>query len=143
SDTSNDLMASGDVQSINLTGHVHTLISASHSYGGQIVSAAWTTPPSSVRYRRAQPVTGVFAGGPVQKLSTDGNRIAYASCGRISAWTVDPDATVAIDERAANVCFSPFTRAGHVGSLAIAGDRVLWWWADLGLGFNWWMREAT
>jgi hypothetical protein len=36
----------------------------------------------------------------------------------------------------------PFTRPNHVGSLAIADDRVLWWWADLGLGFDWTMREA-
>jgi len=146
SDDSSDLMAGGDVQSISLTGHVHTLISASHSYGGQILSAAWTTPASSVRYRRAQPVTGVFAGGPVQKLSTDGSRVAYASCGRISAWAVDTGATVTIEGAGlvrANECFSPFTRAAHVGSLAIAGDRVLWWWADLGLEYHWWMREAA
>jgi len=146
SDTNNDLMAGGDVQSISLSGHVRTLISASHSYGGQIVSAAWTTPPSSVRYRRAQPVTGVFAGGPVQKLSADASRVAYASCGQISVWTVGTAATVTIEGAGlmrANECFSPFTRAAHVGSLAIAGDRVLWWWAYLGLGFNWSMRETT
>jgi hypothetical protein len=78
----------------------------------------------------------------VQKLAADAKRIAYASCGRISTWTADTDATVTI-EGAASECFSAFTRAEHVGSLAIAGDRVLWWWAYLGLGFNWSMREAT
>jgi len=143
SDANNDLMVSGDVQTITPTGHINTLISASHSYGGQILSAAWTTPPKSVRYRRAQPVTGVFAGGPVQKLAADASRVVYASCGRINASTVDTRATVTLEERFPNLCISPDARPGYVGSLAIAGDRVLWWSADMGLGFGWWMREAT
>jgi len=141
-DTSSEVMSGGDVLSISLSGHIGTLVSASRSYGGQIASAAWTTPPKMVHYRRAQRVTGVFAGGPVQKLAADANRVAYASCGRISAWTADTGATAAI-AGAANECFSAFTRAAHVGSLAIAGDRVLWWWADLGLGFRWSMRTAS
>jgi Tol biopolymer transport system component len=141
-DASDELMTSGDVQAISVTGHIRTLVSAARSYGGQIVSAAWTMPPSSVRYRRAQPVTGVFAGGPVQKLAADAGRLAYASCGRISTWTADTGATVQIEGRA-DECWSARARPAHVGSLAIADDRVLWWWADLGLGFRWSMREAT
>jgi Tol biopolymer transport system component len=139
-DVRDELMASGDVQSISVTGHIRTLVSAARSYGGQIVSAAWTMPPSSVRYRRAQPVTGFFAGGPVQKLAADVGRVAYASCGRISAWTADTGATVPIEGRT-DQCWSG--RPAHVGSLAIAGDRVLWWWASLGLAFRWSMEEAA
>jgi len=141
-DASDELMASGDVQAISASGHIRTLVSAARSYGGQIVSAAWTTPPTSVRYRRAQTVTGVFAGGPVQKLAADAGRLAYASCGRISAWTAATGATVQITGRT-DECWSARARPAHVGSLAIADDRVLWWWADLGLGFRWSMREAT
>ena len=140
-DAANDLMTSGDVQSISVTGHIRTLVSASGSYGGQIVSAAWT-PARPVRYPSSQPVTGTFAGGPVQKLAADAGRLAYAACGRISAWTADTGATVHIEGRT-DQCWSPLARPAHVGSLAIAGPRLLWWWADLGLGFRWSMREAT
>lgn len=140
-ETSSYAMFGGDVKSISLDGHIQTLISASNAYGGQIVSAAWTTPPSTIRYRRVQPVTGVFAGGPVQKLAADAGRVVYAACGRISTWTADTGATATI-AGAVGECFAAFTRSSHVGSIAIADDRVLWWWADLGLGFGWSMREA-
>jgi hypothetical protein len=78
----------------------------------------------------------------VQKLAADADRVAYASCGRISTWAADSGAILTV-AGATGECFSAFTRASHVGSLAIADDRVLWWWADLGLGFLWSMRDAT
>lgn len=141
-DASADLLTSGDVQAISVRGHIRTLAYASRLYGGQIVSATWTTPPSSIRYRPPQPVTGVFAGGPVQKLAADAGRVAYASCGRINAWSADTGATAEIAGRT-DLCWRALARPAHVGSLAIAGERVLWWWADLGLGFRWSMQEAT
>jgi WD40 repeat protein len=141
-DASDELMTSGDVQAISVSGRIRSLVSASRSYGGQILSAAWAAPPGSVRYRRPQSVTGVFAGGPVQKLAADGGRVAYASCGRISAWSADTGAIVPIEGRT-DQCWSAHARPAHVGSLAIAGSRLLWWWANLGLGFRWSMREAT
>src|SRR5262249_58492997 len=51
-------MYGGDVQSISPDGHIHTLVSASHEYGGQIVSAAWAPAPSSVRSRPMAPGHG-------------------------------------------------------------------------------------
>lgn len=141
-DASDDLMTSGDVQSISVSGHIQTLVSAERSYGGQIVAAAWATPPRSVRYRPPQRVSGVFAGGPVQKLAADAGRLAYAACGRVSAWTAATGVTVQV-AGARNVCWRALARPAHVGSLAIAGDRLLWWWADLGLGFRWSMEETT
>lgn len=140
-DVSGDSLSTGDVQSITPGGHVRTLVSASGSYGGQIVSAAWTTLPAGVRYRAAQPVSGVFAGGPVQKLAADGDRVGYAACGGVFVWTASSASTTPV--QATRACSAPFSRVGHVGTLALAGDRVLWWSAYTGLGFRWSMDEAT
>jgi hypothetical protein len=136
-------MTSGDLQAISPSGQVRTLVSAAGAYGGQIVAAAWASVPSTVRYRPAQPVTGMFAGGPVQKLAADGDRLVYAACGRLTAWTPTSGASVQI-ETGTEWCSSPDSRDHHVGTLAMAGDRVLWWWTDhLGLGFFWSMYEAA
>lgn len=135
-------LESGNVEAITPAGHVSTLVSAKGSYGGQIVSAAWTMPPDSARYGPARPVTGIFAGGPVQRLAADAGRVAYVACGRIEVWTPATDATVQAQPGGTSGCLSPFSREAHVGSLAIAGDRLLWWWADLGNAYGWSMREA-
>jgi hypothetical protein len=139
-DAAGDTLASGDVQTITPAGHVHTLISAAKPGGGQIVSAGWAAVPAAVRYRASQPVTGVFAGGPVQKLAADGDRVGFASCGRVSVWDETTSATTPVQTTAG--CDAPFSREGHVGTLALAADRVLWWSAYTGLGFRWSMYQA-
>jgi hypothetical protein len=140
-DSDGGSLSSGDVQTISPAGHIHTLISASKPGGGQIVSASWATAPAGVRYRAPQPVTGVFAGGPVKKLAADGDRVAFATCGRVSVWNATTGTTTAV--QTTNSCYGGVSRAGHVGTLALAGDRVLWWSAYTGLGFSWAMYEAT
>jgi Tol biopolymer transport system component len=136
-----DAEAKGDVQSVTLAGHVQTLVSTAKPYGGQIESAAWTMLPPGVRYRAAQPVSGVFAGGPVQKLAADGERVGYAACGRVAVWDTSSGKTTEV--QAAGPCYASFSRSGHVGTLALAGDRILWWDAYTGLGFRWSMYETT
>jgi len=140
-DAAGESLTSGDVQTITPAGHVHTLVAASKPGGGQIVAADWVSIPTAVSYRAPQPVTGVFAGGPVQKLAADGDRVGFASCGRVSVWDEATSATTPVQTSAG--CDAPFSRQGHVGTLALAADRVLWWSAYTGLGFRWSMYQAT
>ena len=135
-----DSITTGDVQSVTPGGHIRTLVSGSAPYGGQIVSAAWTTAPAGVRYRPPQPVDGVFAGGPVQELAADGGRVAFIACGGVSAWTPATSTVVAV-ERAPD-CRASFSR-GHAYSLGLAGDRLVWLDKGWGLSFQWSAREAT
>ncbi len=135
-----DSITTGDVQSVTPSGQIRILVSGSAPYGGQIVSAAWTTAPAGVRYRPPQPVDGVFAGGPVQELAADGGRVAFIACGGVSAWTPATGAVVAV-ERAPD-CRASFSR-GHAYSLGLAGDRLVWLDKGWGLSFQWSAREAT
>jgi len=133
-------ITTSDVQTITPSGHIQTVISASAAYGGQIVSAAWTTPAAGITYSRPQQVTGLFAGGPVSRLVTDGDRLAFVACGALSSGELTTGTVDPIVE--SEVCWTPSDRPAHIGSLALAGDRLLWWTADLALGFEWSMRET-
>jgi hypothetical protein len=137
-----DSIATADVRTVTPDGHIRVVVSRSAPYGGQIVAAAWIAPPPGVVFKPPAPLDGVFAGGPVQKLAADGDRVAYASCGGVSVWNAATDATTAV-VAASGGCYAPFSRSGHVGTLALAGDRVLWWSAYTGLGFTWSMYEET
>jgi hypothetical protein len=142
SDSANgDSISTGDVRTVTPDGHVRVIVSRSAQYRGQIVAAAWAVPPRSVSFRPPVQVDGVFAGGPVQKLVADGDRVGFASCGGASVWNSRTGTTTAVQTTGA--CEAPFSRSGHVGTLALADDRVLWWSAYTGLGFTWSMEEAT
>ena len=136
-----DSITTGDVRTVTPDGHVRVIVSRSAPYGGQIVAAAWAAPPRGVKFKSPAHLDGVFAGGPVQKLAADGDRLAYASCGGVYVWNAATNATAAV--QATGSCYAPFSRVGHVGTLALADDRVLWWSAYTGLGFSWSMYEAT
>jgi hypothetical protein len=133
-------ITTGDVQTVTPSGHVRTVVSGSKAYGGQIVSAAWATPARGVRYQAPQQVDGVFAGGPVQELAADGGRVAFIACGGVSAWTPATEALVTVEHR--GECEATFSRA-HAYSLALAGNRVVWWGKSYGLCFQWGAHEAT
>lgn len=136
-----DSIWTGDVRTVTPAGHVRVIVSRSAPYGGQIVAAAWAAPPRGVTFKSPARLDGVFAGGPVQKLAADGNRLAYASCGGVSVWNAATNATAAVQTTGS--CYAPYSRVGHVGTLALADDRVLWWSAYTGLGFTWSMYQAT
>ena len=136
-----DWISTGDVRTVTPGGHVRVIVSRSAQYGGQIVAAAWTTLPPGVTLKPPQRLDGVFAGGPVQKLAADGDQVAYASCGGVSIWNARSGTTTAVQPT--GICYAPFSRSGHVGALALADDRVLWWSAYTGLGFRWSMYQAT
>ena len=135
-----DSITTGDVQSVTPSGHIRTVVSGSKPYGGQIVSAAWTTAAPGVRYRQPQPVDGVFAGGPVQELVADSGRVAFVGCGGVSVWTPATEAVVAVEHPPD--CRAWFSR-GHVYSLGLARDRLVWLEKGWGLCFGWRAREAT
>jgi WD40-like Beta Propeller Repeat len=137
-----DSIATADVRTVTPDGHIRVIVSRSAPYGGQIVAAAWVAPPRGIVFKPPEPLDGVFAGGPVQKLAADGDRVAYASCGGVSVWNAATDATTAVQATTGG-CYAPFSRSGHIGTLALAGDRVLWWSAYTGLGFTWSIYEAT
>jgi WD40 repeat protein len=138
--TNADAMTTGNVQSVTPNGHIRNLVLGSKAYGGQIVSAAWTSVPRSVRYRSPQVVEGTFAGGPVQELAADGGRVAFIACGGVSVWTPATGAVMPVAP--APECRATYSR-GHDYSLGIAGDRVAWWEKGWGLCFQWAAREAT
>jgi hypothetical protein len=130
-----DSISTGDVRTVTPNGHIRVIVSRGAEYGGQIVAAAWVVPPRNVSFRTVSHVDGVFAGGPVQKLAADGDKVGFASCGGVSVWDTTTRTTTAVQTTGA--CDAPFSRAGHVGTLALADNRVLWWSAYTGLGFNW------
>lgn len=135
-----DSISTGDVQSVSPDGRVRTVVSAAKPYGGQIVGATWTVAAADVHYRAPQQVDGIFAGGPVQEIATDGSSTAFIACGGVSVWNSQTGAVTSV-ERAPD-CRAWYSR-GHVYSLGIAGDRVGWVEKGWGLCFTWQAHEAT
>jgi WD40 repeat protein len=138
--TNGDAITTGDVQTVTPSGRIRTVVSASKPYGGQLVAAAWTIPARGVRYRAPQAVDGIFAGGPVQELVADGARAAFVACGGVSAWTPATGAILVVENK--GECRATYSR-GHVYSLGLAGDRVVWWEKGWGLCFQWNVHQAT
>jgi hypothetical protein len=138
--TNADAMTTGNVQSVTPKGHIRDLVWGSKPYGGQIVSTAWTTPARTVRYRSPQAVDGTFAGGPVQELAADGDRVAFIACGGVFVWTRATGAVTPVEP--APECRATYSR-GHVYSVGLAADRVVWWEKGWGLCFLWNARRAT
>jgi Tol biopolymer transport system component len=116
-------ITTGDVQTVTPSGRIRTVASATAPFGGQIVAAAWVTPPRGVHYRPPQPVDGVFAGGPVKELAADGSRVAFLACGGVWAFSTATGSIAAVERR--HVCRHP--NGYHtLYSLALAGDRLVW-----------------
>lgn len=138
--TNSDAISVGDIKTVTPGGRVHTVVSASTSYGGQLVAAAWTRSPRGLRYRRPRPADGIFAGGPVQELVTDGDRVAFIACGAVSTWMTTTNLVTTI-ARPPDYCRAMNSR-GHSYSLGLAGDRVAWVEKGWGLCFHWDAYEA-
>jgi WD40-like Beta Propeller Repeat len=138
--TDGSSITTGDVRTVTPDGHVRIVVSHSAAYGGQILAAAWTAPPRGLSYRAPAPVDGVFAGGPIQEIAADGSRVGYIACGGVSAWTVGSSSVVPVESP--SDCEATYSR-GHTYSLAVAGDRLVWFEKGWGLCFLWQAREAT
>jgi Tol biopolymer transport system component len=131
----------GDLQTLTPSGHTATVVSASGAYGGQIDAAAWSAD-TQFAYTRPQDVTGVFAGGPVQELVADGDRVAFVSCGAVST-AVPTTGEVSTVATLSGACPAHDARYAYVASLALAGDRLVWWVATLGNTYGWSVNETT
>ena len=133
---SSGAIRSGDLRTVTLTGHVRTLVSADRSFGGRIVSVAWTQPPSTVHYQptRSAPrdrVTNseLLADGQIEFLAADGGRVAYSTeCDTISLWR--PTSAAVMLVRGVAQPDGPKTCGWYVGyrvsGLTLAGNGVAW-----------------
>jgi Tol biopolymer transport system component len=127
----------GDLRISDLSGPVRTVVDASGVAGGQIDLSGWIRPRGRLHYRppmsrSAATVSGQELVSPwkIERIATDGGRIAYVSCGHIFVWT-PATGDVRQAEPAASLqpfcqhpsdirAFEPF----EIYDLALAGDRV-------------------
>jgi Tol biopolymer transport system component len=132
----------GGLRLVTLKGRVSTVAAADRAWGGQVTSFAWTTPPATVRYRAPEPVDGAFAGGPVQWLTADGNRVTWSACKQFWAWAPSQAAARRVDPENGNWCEAPYSRGYNFG-FAVAGDRLVWGEKGWGLGYQWTVSQRS
>ena len=79
-----------DLRVTDLLGHGRTVVAADAIYGGHVNDVVWTRPPAATRYRPPTQRTiatvapqELTAPWPVERLATDGDGIAYVSCGHV------------------------------------------------------------
>jgi WD40-like Beta Propeller Repeat len=143
---------SGDLRVADLGGHVRTVVAAQAPYGGRITSLAWARAPTHLGYPKASPAptrpltpTDLLADGPVERLATDGGRVAYASCLRISVWTpAESTQKVVAADTGSSLTGSEcgWDDREWFYSLAMAGDRVAFGTRSAGLSYEWALRLA-
>jgi WD40-like Beta Propeller Repeat len=130
----------GDLKVVTIGGRSRTVVAADDPYGGQILSLAWVRPAANVRWRPPAPTDGIFAGGPVERLAADGERVAYASCLNVFSWL--PRARTSTQVRGDSRCVGRLSRFA-VYDLAVAGDRVAWGWKTPGQApYSWFLFAA-
>jgi hypothetical protein len=129
--------SSGDLKVASTSGAVRMLVAASATGGGEMRSLGWIRPSGGVRYRPpgTRSVATVSAGQlaspwKIERIATDGGRVAYVTCGRIFVWTpatsdvsqAEPTASPLANCHAPDdlASFEPF----EIYDLALAGDRV-------------------
>jgi hypothetical protein len=113
---------SGDLRVVTLTGRVRTIVAASKAYGGRIYSLAWTRPPATLRYVPATPASAepksILAGGPIERLATDGPRVAFSACQTVRTWTPSTGAL----SGTSGACFDRDRYA--IYEVVLSGDRL-------------------
>jgi hypothetical protein len=122
---------SGDLRTVTTSGRVRTLVRADRAYGGAMRAVAWVKAVRGYRYGPPDPYpadlvspSGVLAGGPIERLAADGDRVAFLACEAIVVWT---PAAGAIEPQESNRCFVPeLTGRYYVYDLALAGDRLVY-----------------
>jgi WD40-like Beta Propeller Repeat len=122
--------ATGDLLTVTMSGRIRRIVNSDRAYGGTIGRIAWTKPPTTVRYKAAEPAPAtriaplsLLAGGHISALAADGSRVAFVACGGVFAWTPATGTVIALQSQPLAVCRSG--SGGYIGySLAIAGDRV-------------------
>lgn len=136
-----------------LDGRTRTVVDATDRYGGSIGRPVWTTPAAGTRYR--PPVgrelaildaASLQAPWPIDRIATDGDRVAYSACGHAFVW--DPSRREVIQAEASSslspACPSPaYYTSYHVYGLALAGDRVVSGAVLGGMGRVWSLTSTT
>jgi hypothetical protein len=114
-----------DINVVTLAGRQRTVLSSRASYGGRIVSLAWTRSPARLRYRAAAPVQGLYAGGEVARLAADGSVVAFSACNSVYAWKPPAGQASLVDANpyGATLCFPPADRV-QVYDLAVSRDLI-------------------
>ncbi|MGZ4395988.1 MAG: hypothetical protein ACXVZ2_11560 [Gaiellaceae bacterium] len=141
-DSNQDEASFGGLRLVTLKGHVQTVAATDAAWGGQITSFAWATPPASVHYRAPEPVDGAYAGGPVQWLAADGNRVTWSSCKQFWTWVPGDAAARRVDPETGTLCEAPFSR-GYDFGFAVAGDQLVWGEKGWGLGYQWTVSQRS
>ena len=144
-----DFGTSADIRVTTLSGATRTVVAAAGRYGGAIRGFAWVRPPSAVHYRPAAPRTlatlsadRLVAPWPIDRVVSDGNKVAYTACGHVFVWT--PAARMVVQSEATTsmspACSSPtYYTSYKLYSLALAGDRVAYGTVYGGNGRVWWL----
>jgi hypothetical protein len=140
---------SSDLVITNLSGVTRTVIRGSRRYGGSIGEPVWTRPPAGLRYRRPAPRSvavvspdGLIAPWPIERLASEGDRVAYVSCGHIFVWTPSSRNVVQTEPSAslAPACQSErYYTSYKVYGLALAADRVGFGSVCCSNGRAWWL----
>jgi Tol biopolymer transport system component len=143
----NDFVAEGDLKVVTLTGHVRTLVPETSTYGGRILSVAWTRAPAGLHYTKPSVTsTGLIADGPVMHLATDGDSVAFATtCNRVSVWKPSTNFlfTTAQAPLVGVGAYCDWGERWEIHTLALAGERLLYGFNQGGLSSLWWLRELT
>ena len=145
---------SGDLRVVDLGGHVRTVVTEQAPYGGRITSVAWARAPAHLGYPKPSPApskrltpTELLADGPVERLVTDGSRVAFASCLRISVWMPADGIEKVVAGHASNMSLTGsdcgWDDREWFYSLALAGDRVAYGVRTAGLSYQWSLRLAS
>jgi hypothetical protein len=126
------------------TGESRTLINGAGPYGGDLGNLVWTRGPKNADYRPPPPRalaavsdSGLTAPWTITHLVTDGDRVAYISCGHVFVWTPSAQTVVQAEP---NSSLSPACAAtGQADlfrryTLALSGDRVANAWIAGGSG---------
>jgi hypothetical protein len=127
----------GDLRVADLSGGVRTVVQGSGAAGGQMDVFAWIRPRGTVHYRLPRPrsmptVSARELDSPwkIERIATDGERLAYVSCGHIFVWT---PATGDLRQAEPAASLFPFCRQPNdptasepfeIYDLTLAGDRL-------------------
>jgi hypothetical protein len=136
-----------DLRVVTLAGVTRTLVRGDGPYGGYVGGLVWTRPPNGAHYRPAQPRVlaavlddGLTAPWPITRLATDGNRVAYISCGHVFVWTPSERSVVQTEPSSSMSarCTTPGNYlAFRLYTLALSGDRIAYGYVDGNTGQRW------
>jgi WD40-like Beta Propeller Repeat len=122
------------VKIVGRNGKPRSVVDDAGDYGGLFRGVAWTRPPAAARYRPAAKRSlavvvpdGLVLQSKVERLVSDGARVAFTACGHVFIWTPalrvveQAETTTSLSPQ----CAAPGYRPGMgMYTLALAGDRL-------------------